>query len=366
MSDIKYYMSLSVTVGVMLVGLLYSICLACQWIYGWPDKPGYRKYIEALNPRRIYRLTLAIVDLLKYLQYWKVYFQLKSWYNDERNLKYYEKGITFGRRGNKLDLYHPPNVGKLPSQVVVFVYGGAWGTGERSTYCLLGSRMAEELKATVICPDYCTYPKGNVLGMVQDIADCLIWAHQNGEKFNFDKDNIVLIGHSAGAHLCTLTTLFLVDTREELSIEPGKQQEVLLSIRGIIGLSGVYNIMDHYEHEQKRGVERVSPMHKAMNGVKNFPYYSPTHLLKKLSQDKVNRLPPFALLHGTNDIMVPAESTIRFSELLTLRSVKMSLNLLPGVAHTETAVDLMISNRRLYHPIYRYIKEEFRKLLGIC
>ncbi|XP_024660123.1 uncharacterized protein LOC101484211 isoform X3 [Maylandia zebra] len=338
MSDIKYYMSLSVTVGVMLVGLLYSICLACQWIYGWPDKPGYKKYIEALNPRRIYRLTLTTLDLLKYLQYWKVYFQLKSWYNDERNLKYYEKGITFGRRGNKLDLYHPPNVRKLPSPAVVFVYGGAWGTGERSTYCLLGSRMAEELKATVICPDYCTYPK----------------------------DNIVLIGHSAGAHLCTLTTLFLVDTREELSIEPGKQQEVLLSIRGIIGLSGVYNIVDHYEHEQKRGVERVSPMHKAMNGVENLPYYSPTHLLKKLSQDKVNRLPPFALLHGTNDIMVPAESTIRFSELLTLRSVKMSLNVLHGVAHTETAVDLMVLNRRLYRPIYRYIKEEFRKFLGTC
>ncbi|XP_026044494.1 probable isoprenylcysteine alpha-carbonyl methylesterase ICMEL1 isoform X2 [Astatotilapia calliptera] len=341
MSDLKYYMSLSVTVGVMLVGLSYTICLASQWIYGWPDKPGYKKYIEALNPRRIYRLSFVTLDLLKYLRYARLYFQLKSWYNDERNLKYYEKGITFGRRGNKLDLYHPPNVDKLedmPSPVVIFIYGGAWSSGERSTYCLLSRQMAEELKATVICPDYCTYPK----------------------------DNIVLIGHSAGAHLCTLTTLFLVDTREELSIEPDKQQEVFLLIRGIIGLSGVYNTVEHYEHEQKRGIEYLSDMHRAMTGVENLPFYSPTHLLKKLSQDKVSRLPPFALLHGTNDIVVPAESTMRFSELLTSRSVKLSLNLLPRASHTDIPVDLMVSNRRLYHPIYGYINEEFRKLLGTC
>lgn len=55
------------------------------------------------------------------------------------------------------------------------------------------------------------------------------------------------------------------------------------------GLSGVYNILDHYEHEQKRAVEYVSTMHKAMNGVESFTYYSPMHVLKELSQDKLSR-----------------------------------------------------------------------------
>lgn len=60
-------------------------------------------------------------------------------------------------------------------------------------------------------------------------------------------------------------------------------------IFSLIGLSGVYNIMDHYEHEQKRAVEYVSTMHKAMNGMENFPYYSPTHSLQQLSQDKLSQ-----------------------------------------------------------------------------
>lgn len=365
----KSQLSLPVAVGVLLVGLPYSISLAAQWLYGWPNKPGYKKYIEALKPRRIYCLTRAVLESFKYLQYGRLYVQLKSWYQNESNRKHYEKGITFGRRGNKLDLYHPPNTAEAPdapAPLVVFIYGGAWGSGERSIYCLLARQMAEELNATVVCPDYWTYPKGNVLGMVQDVADCLAWARDNGEKFNFDKGNIVLIGHSAGAHLCVLTTLFLIDEREELFIELTKQRDITLSIRAIIGLSGVYNITDHYVHEQKRAVEYVSTMHKAMNGVQNFPYYSPTHLLKNLSQDKVNRVPHVTLLHGTDDLIVPVESSTKFSELLTSLSLKVSLYLLPEVNHTEIVTDLMASNRRFYHPIYSCIRQEFTKLQGRC
>lgn len=76
------------------------------------------------------------------------------------------KGIPFGRRDNKLDLYHPPNVGRskdVAAPLVVFIYGGAWGSGDRSIYCLLARQMAEELGAAVICPDYCTYPKVRAL-----------------------------------------------------------------------------------------------------------------------------------------------------------------------------------------------------------
>lgn len=49
------------------------------------------------------------------------------------------------------------------------------------------------------------------------------------------QDNIVLIGHSAGAHLSALATFFLTDTREELFIEARKQQDITPAVRGVIG-----------------------------------------------------------------------------------------------------------------------------------
>lgn len=45
----------------------------------------------------------------------------------------------------------------------------------------------------------------------------------------------MLIGHSAGAHLCALTTIFLVDEREELFIEACKQRNITKAIKGVIG-----------------------------------------------------------------------------------------------------------------------------------
>lgn len=49
------------------------------------------------------------------------------------------------------------------------------------------------------------------------------------------QDKIVLIGHSAGAHLCALTTVFLLEGEESLFIEPFKQKEIVNSIKGVIG-----------------------------------------------------------------------------------------------------------------------------------
>lgn len=367
MIGLKCYFSLPVVAGALFVGLPYSISLVAQWLYGWPNKPGYQKYMEALKPRRIYCLTRAVLEMLKYLQYGKLYFQWKLWYKDDKNSKHYVKGITFGRRGNKLDLYYSPNMNNsdaAPVPVVIFVYGGAWGSGERSIYCLLAMQMAKELNASVICPDYSIYPKGNVLNMVQDISDSLLWVREKCQTFNLDKDNVVLMGHSAGAHLCAIATLFLVNSAEELFIEVHKQRELVSAIKGIIGLSGVYNVMDHYTHEKMRAVEYVSTMHKAMGGVENFDYYSPTSLLKKLNEDQLKRVPPVALLHGTSDIIVPVESSVRLSELLTSLSIRMSLYLIPKMNHTEMVTDLMAPDRHFYHTVYGCIKQEYSKFQG--
>ncbi|XP_062873558.1 uncharacterized protein si:dkey-193c22.1 isoform X2 [Trichomycterus rosablanca] len=364
MTGIKYRLSLPVAAGAIFVAIPYSISLLAQWLYGWPDEPGYKKYIQALKPRRVYCLTRAVLEILKHVQYSRLYFHWKSWYKDVSNSKHCVKGVPFGRRGNKLDLYHSPSMGQSESEllpVVVFVYGGAWGSGERSMYCLLAHQLAKELNASVICPDYSTYPKGNVLNMVQDLCDSLIWVRENGRSFHLDSDNVVLIGHSAGAHLCMLTTLFLVEALQELFTEPFSHRELTDSIKGIIGLSGVYDIMDHYLHEKMRAVEYVSTMHKAMAGIENFDYYSPTVHLKTLNKEQLRRVPPVAVLHGTSDIIVPVASSEKLRDVLASLSVSVTLYLLPGLNHAEMVTDLMAEDRRFYHTVFGCVKQEYSR-----
>ena len=70
---------------------------------------------------------------------------------------------VYGRNSQKLDLYFPKShseAGDTKSYpVVVFVYGGAWGSGDKSMYGLLCSSLANRLDVIVCCPNQSTYPK---------------------------------------------------------------------------------------------------------------------------------------------------------------------------------------------------------------
>lgn len=50
-SVLKNPVVLPAAVGLLLVAFPYSVSLTVQWLYGWPNKLGYKKYIEALKPR---------------------------------------------------------------------------------------------------------------------------------------------------------------------------------------------------------------------------------------------------------------------------------------------------------------------------
>jgi len=80
------------------------------------------------------------------------------------------QNIAYGSNGNCLDVYFPmeETVKKDAAQsefrrpVVVFIYGGSWGSGDKSMYGLLASQLADNLSAVVICPNYSIYPKVSI------------------------------------------------------------------------------------------------------------------------------------------------------------------------------------------------------------
>lgn len=94
--------------------------------------------------------------------------------------------------------------------MVVFVYGGAWSSGDKSMYGALSGQIAERLDALVCCPNYSHFPQGCVDDMIQDIVDCIQWIHDSIQDYGGDKNKLMLVGHSAGAHLGTMAILELL------------------------------------------------------------------------------------------------------------------------------------------------------------
>lgn len=112
-------------------------------------------------------------------------------------------GIAYGANPRqKLDVYQP----KVPcadGPVVMFLYGGAWTSGDRGTYGFAGSALAARGITTVV-PDYRVYPEVKFPAFVDDAALAYAWVVKNIAQVGGRSRPIVLMGHSAGAHSAAL------------------------------------------------------------------------------------------------------------------------------------------------------------------
>jgi len=122
---------------------------------------------------------------------------------------------------NSLDLYLPARPDGTESDlrpVVVWVHGGAWMTGDKSNRMTDKARLFNDLGYIVVSINYRLSPDisdGDLTGAfaptrvrspdhVADVAEAIGWITRNIQGYGGDPDRLVLIGHSAGAHLVSL------------------------------------------------------------------------------------------------------------------------------------------------------------------
>lgn len=82
----------------------------------------------------------------------------------------------------------------------------------------------------VVTVSYRFIPKVTYPENLEDCKRALRWVKQNIEKYNGNKDYIIVGGESAGSHLALLLALTMKENNEED-----------LSIRGCVDFYGVYN-----------------------------------------------------------------------------------------------------------------------------
>ncbi|XP_071485166.1 uncharacterized protein [Diadema antillarum] len=396
----------------LAVGVPYVIVIVTNLVRGWPcSQEGEDRFKRALQPNRVLKVTYALAEQLSLAKWLPLYIRWTSFYKTASNVV---KDIPYGRHGNVLDLWMPelmkdgkhidctfPNQSSRGSNgrpIIVFVYGGAWGSGDKNMYSLLAQQIIEHLGAAVIIPNYSTYPKGTVPEMVEDLHDTL--AFIQSQEFcqlapSANQQEVILFGHSAGAHLCALSSIDLAEGKAAaLSVTPSgasvtadrKDHEglaadnsqhcshevagnseyasaLLSSVRGVVGLGGVYHIMDHYHHESWRGVEDLSPMWQAMGGMDQFDVFSPVERLRKMTPDQLKSLPPFYLIHGTKDSVVPPSASEKFATVLSDQEVDVTLKMIVEGGHAELIIDAMDSSRKFHDAVINALTEMRNSIL---
>jgi len=137
-----------------------------------------------------------------------------------------KRGVMYGDNArHRLDVYRPR--GGKGRAVILFLYGGGWTGGKRSTYGFAGAALASQ-GFTVVIPDYRLYPEARFPDFVEDAARAYVWAVRNEGKGK----PVFVMGHSAGAHMAALIAL-----DDRYISEWGND---LPRPAGLIGLAGPY------------------------------------------------------------------------------------------------------------------------------
>jgi len=91
------------------------------------------------------------------------------------------------------------------SPLVAFVHGGGWTRGDMTM--VDGSAKLthwHSLGYAVASIDYRLVPQATVEDEAADVAEATAFLHGNAARLGFDASRMVLVGHSAGAHLAAL------------------------------------------------------------------------------------------------------------------------------------------------------------------
>lgn len=229
----------------------------------------------------------------------------------------YRDTVEFGD-GLEADVFAPDDVGDHP--VAVLVHGGGWVAGDKSSMWLLADGLAARgLVAYAI--DYRTISRGGRFPVtVDDVACGVRLAHRDAGRFTTTPDRVVLIGHSAGAHLSALVA-FGGEAFGGSCPDDGDQ-----TVTGFVGLAGPYDI------------DRLAVVLAPFFGSRLDDDPEPWRRGNPFTYVAAGLGVPSLLIHGEDDQVVPAAFSEELAGALEDAGVPVVLELVPGAGH-GTVID---------------------------
>lgn len=121
--------------------------------------------------------------------------------------------------------------GNAPAPLILFVHGGGWSRGDKrsATSTETVAHLRDEGFAFASM-NYRLVPAATVEQQASDVAAAVAWFRRHAAQLGIDASRIILIGHSAGAHLVAL-----VGTDPRYMATAGL---ALSALRGVIALDG--------------------------------------------------------------------------------------------------------------------------------
>jgi acetyl esterase/lipase len=249
----------------------------------------------------------------------------------------HDADVSYGDygRANRLDIWRRPDLDPDAKAPVLFqIPGGAWSTGnKRGQAHPLMSHLAE-LGWICVAVNYRHSPRNTWPDHIVDVKRALVWVKAHIAEYGGDPDFVAITGGSAGGHLSALAAL----TPNDSQFQPGFE-DADTRVQAAVPFYGVYDftrVEDAMHPSMPELLERM---------VIKQPHS--TNLQSYIDASPVNHVcadaPPFFVLHGRNDSLVPVEQARSF--VAKLRGVSTQPVVYAELPFTQHAFDMLGSVR---------------------
>jgi acetyl esterase/lipase len=193
------------------------------------------------------------------------------------------RDLFYSEAKNKLqslDVYSPPDGKDHP--VIVWIHGGGWSKGDKASLQQKPQAFVDK-GFVLVSVNYRLVPAVTVKDLMADLAQSVRWVRDHAAEHRGDPNSLIIMGHSAGAHLAAL--LCTDDRYLKAADVP------MTSLKGCVPLDvSAYDIPKRI-HDVDDGISKTF---KTIFGTEEAAQreVSPVHYVSK---DK--GIPPFLILH---------------------------------------------------------------------
>ena len=255
---------------------------------------------------------------------------LTNWrkrYVKDGNIAYGDAG-----RRNQLDVWKRPDLpNDAHAPVLIQVHGGGWVIGNKNQQAMpLMAHMADRGWVCVAI-NYRLSPRATWPDHIVDVKRAIAWVKANIEQYGGDPDYVAITGGSAGGHLASLAAL----SANEPSFQPGFE-EADTSVVAAVPFYGVYDWTNRDGTGRADMEDMLARIVLKSKLADAREVWEAASTMSWVGPDA----PPFFVIHGTNDSLVPVEQARSFVSMLRAESKNpVAYAELPGAQHAFEVFD---------------------------
>jgi acetyl esterase/lipase len=220
----------------------------------------------------------------------------------------------------KMDIYRPQR-SAAPTPALLYVHGGGWTGGDKRSG--EGIRDIPELLARgylVAAVNYRLAPRYKFPAMIEDVKCAVRFLRANAERFSINPEKIGAWGGSAGGHLVAL--LGTADATAGWDV--GQYLEQSSRVQAVVDMYGPTDLTVLFEGANPRLMEQVFG-----TSDRNSETLQKASPVNWVSSDD----PPFLILHGERDPLVPVSQSQIFYEKLRAAGVPATFVIVKNAGH---------------------------------